>query len=90
MTSRGIWQASLVPPDNPTPARRSPLRAAVVTFGAVVLIGSIISFAILGLSGNLHDEPFARGQEIGRGVGVLGAVCAVVAYLMQQKRNGRR
>jgi hypothetical protein len=55
-----------------------------------VLIGSIISFAILGINGRLSDEPYARGQEIGRGVGILGAICAVVAYLAQQKRNARK
>jgi len=72
------------------PPPRSPLRIALLTFGAVVLIGSIISFGILGINGRLSDEPYARGQEIGRGVGILGAICAVVAYLAQQKRNARK
>lgn len=61
-----------------------------MTFGAVVLIGTIISFAILGINGRLADEPYARGQKIGQGIGVLGAICAVVAYVTQQKRLAKK
>ncbi len=77
-------------PDLPPLKARSPLRVAVLTFGAVVLIGTILSFAILGINGRLSDEPFARGQRIGQGIGLLGAICAAVAYVTQQKRNARR
>lgn len=61
-----------------------------MTFGAVVLIGTIISFAILGINGRLDDEPYARGQAIGRGIGMLGAICAVAAYITQQRRIARK
>lgn len=74
-------------PDLPPSKPRSPLRVAVLTFGAVVLIGTIISFAILGINGRLSDEPYARGQKVGQGIGILGAICAAVAYVTQQKRN---
>jgi hypothetical protein len=77
-------------PDLPPIKPRSPLRVAVITFGAVVLIGTILSFAILGINGRLGDEPYARGERIGQGIGILGAICAAVAYLSQQKRNARR
>jgi hypothetical protein len=80
----------MVPAELPPPRPRSPLRIAVLTFGAVVLIGTIISFAILGVNGRLGDEPFARGEAVGRGVGILGAICAVVAYVTQQRRLGRK
>ncbi len=77
-------------PDRPPLPPRSPLRVAVLTFGAVVLIGTIVSFAILGINGRLSDEPYARGQRIGQGIGMLGAICAVVAYYTQKKRNTHR
>lgn len=59
-----------------------------MTFGAVVLIGTMISFAILGIDG--PDSPFARGQRIGQGIGVLGVICAAVAYVTQQRRLARK
>jgi hypothetical protein len=62
----------------------------VITFGAVVLIGTIISIAILGINGHLSDEPYARGQKVGEGVGILGAICAVVAYIQQKRRLERK
>ncbi len=77
-------------PDLPPLKPRSPLRVAVLTFGAVVLLGTILSFAILGINGRLADAPSARGERIGQGIGVLGAICAAVAYVSQQKRNARR
>lgn len=66
---------------------RSPLRVAVLTFGAVVLIGTMISLAILGVNGRLDDAPYARGEKIGRGVGTLGVICAVAAYVIQRRRQ---
>lgn len=77
-------------PELPPAKPRSPLRVAVLTFGAVVLLGTILSFAILGINGRLSDDPYARGQNIGKGIGILGAICAVVAYVSQQKRNARK
>lgn len=79
-----------MPPDPTTTPPRSPLRIAVMTFGAVVLIGTIISLAILGINGRLSDEPYARGQKIGQGIGTLGVICAVVAYVTQQRRLARK
>ncbi|MBA3465213.1 MAG: hypothetical protein H0T46_35105 [Deltaproteobacteria bacterium] len=69
---------------------RSPLRVAVITFGAVVLIGMIISISILGINGHLSDEPYSRGQKVGQGVGILGAICAAVAYFQQKRRLERK
>ncbi len=77
-------------PELPPLKPRSPLRVAVITFGAVVLLGTIVSFAILGVNGRLSDEPYARGERIGQGIGLLGAICAAVAYLTQHKRNTRK
>ncbi|CAN5803525.1 hypothetical protein BH11MYX3_BH11MYX3_47860 [soil metagenome] len=77
-------------PDLPPPKPRSPLRVAVITFGAVVLIGTILSLAILGINGRLSDDPHARGERVGQGIGVLGAICAAVSYVTQHKRNTRR
>lgn len=62
----------------------------MLTFGAVVLIGSIISFALLDLNGNLHDEPFARGEAVGRAVGMAGVGCALIAYFIQKQRLARK
>jgi len=58
-----------------------------MTFGAVVLIGTIISFALLGSRG---ETPFQQGERVGRGVGILGAICAAVAYVAQQRRLTRK
>jgi len=79
-----IWQARGVSPD-PKP-QRSPLRVAVLTFGAVVLIGTILSLAILGINGRLDDQPYARGQKVGQGVGMLGVICGVAAYFVQRRK----
>lgn len=58
----------------------------MLTFGAVVLIGTIISLAILGINGRLSDEPYARGQKVGQGVGMLGFICGVAAYFVQRRK----
>lgn len=74
--------------DDPRPpARRSPLRVAVMTFGAIVLIGTIVSLALLGANGNLGDHPHERGRKIGQGLGTLGGISAAIAYLIQRKRT---
>ena len=77
-------------PDLPPRAPRTPLRVAILAFGAVVLLGTLLSFAILGINGQLSDQPYARGERIGQGVGTLGAICAAAAYVTQHKRNARR
>jgi uncharacterized membrane protein len=73
-------------PDKPP---RSPLRVAVMTFGAVVLVGTLASLALLSANGLLSEHPHERGQMIGRGLGTLGAVSAAIAYLVQRKRITR-
>ncbi len=65
---------------------RSPLRVAVLTFGAVVLVGTMISLVILGKQGLLDDHPGARGQLMGRGLGVAGLIGAGIAFVVQRKR----
>ena len=77
-------------PDQPPLPPRSPLRVAVITFGAVVLVGTIVSLALLGANGLLPDQPHTRGRMIGQGVGTLGVVCAAIAYLVQRNRLSRR
>lgn len=69
--------------------RRSPLRVALLTFGAVVVVGMIASLGILVASGNLHDHPNERGQAIGRGLAFLGVAAAAGAYLIQRGRLKR-
>ena len=66
---------------------RSPLRVAVLTFGAIVLAGTMISLVILGKQGLLDDNPGARGQLVGRGLGILGLVGAAIAFVVQRKRT---
>jgi hypothetical protein len=74
---------------DPSRPPRSPLRVAVLTFGAVVLIGTIASFAILSANGWMNGSPEGRGEQVGRGLGVIGVVCAAVAYVIQRKRTAR-
>lgn len=72
--------------DREPPKPRSPLRVAVITFGAVVLVGTIAMLAIVSASGGLHDQAFARGEKAGQGIGALGAICGVAAYFIQRRR----
>jgi hypothetical protein len=65
---------------------RSPLRVAVYTFLACVVIGAIVAIVVLSANGNLHDNSFDRGREFGRGLGPIAIVAAVVAYFIQRKR----
>lgn len=68
---------------------RTPLRVAVMTFGAIVLVGTLISLAVLSGNGILADHPSKRGELIGQGLGMLGLVCAAVAYVVQRARLKR-
>ena len=61
-----------------------------MTFGAVVLVGTMASLAILSTNGLLADHPNQRGQLIGQGLGTLGLVSAAIAYLVQRARLRRR
>ena len=65
---------------------RSPLRVAVITFGAVVLIGMVVGLAALGITGNLGDRPFERGEKIGQGIGPLALVAAAIGYFVQKRK----
>ncbi len=67
---------------------RSPLRVAVISFGAVVLIGTLVSLVGFGANRWMHDDPSGRGQRVGQGIGVLGGVCAAVGYFVQRRRIG--
>lgn len=70
----------------PAAGPRSPLRVAVLTFGAIVLVGTMLSLVILGKQGLLDDSPRARGQLAGRGLGIIGLIGAGIAYVVQRKR----
>lgn len=67
--------------------RRSPLRAAILTFVGVVVFGAIAALAVTIAAGKLGDEPFARGEQVGQGLGVLACVAAAAAYVIQSKRG---
>ncbi|MBL9017843.1 MAG: hypothetical protein JNL83_26895 [Myxococcales bacterium] len=70
----------------PTDGPRSPLRVAVITFGAVVLIGMVVSLAVMGITGTLGDHPFERGEKLGQGLGPLGLIAAAIAYVVQKRK----
>jgi len=70
----------------PAAGPRSPLRVAVLTFGAIVLVGFMISLVMVGKAEMIDDAPGARGQQIIRGLGVLGLIGAAIAYVVQRKR----
>ena len=70
----------------PAAGPRSPLRVAVLTFGAIVLVGTMISLVMLGKQGLLDSAPGSRGERAGRGVGVLGVVGAAIAFVVQRRR----
>jgi heme A synthase len=68
---------------------RTPLRVALITFGIVCLVGLVGSVVVMSATGVLGDHPYARGQQLGQGVGTFAVVCAVVAYLAQRNRLGK-
>lgn len=68
--------------------RWSPLRAALVVFGIVVAIGCVVAVAVAAGIGTLHDQPYARGEKIGTGVGTLAVIAGAVAYFVQARRIG--
>lgn len=67
--------------------RWSPLKAALVVFVAAVVVGCIVAVAVASGTGTIHDQPFARGQSIGTGVGTLAIIAAVIAYFVQARRR---
>lgn len=70
--------------------RWSPLRAALVVFGVVVMVGCVAAVVAASAIGTIHDQPYARGEKIGTGVGTLAMIAAGIAYVVQAKRVGRR
>jgi hypothetical protein len=65
----------------------SPLKAAVVVFLIVVVVGAVVAVVIASGNGVIHDQPFARGQSIGTGVGTAGVIAAAIAYFIQSRRR---
>lgn len=65
---------------------RSPLRVAVITFGAVCLIGMLVGVTILTLTGKLHDDSYARGEQFGQGLAPVAFAAAVIAYFVQKRK----
>jgi hypothetical protein len=51
-----------------------------------VLLGLIAGLIALSVTGNLNDSPEARGEKMGRGLGMLGGIAAAIAYFIQRKR----
>ena len=68
-------------------ARWSPLKAALIVFGVVVVLGCIVAVVATSSTGTIHDQPYARGQQIGTGVGVLATLAGAAAYFIQQRRR---
>jgi hypothetical protein len=64
----------------------TPLRVALLTFGAVLLGGLLGFLLVTSASGGLHDQPFAQGQQFGRGIGTFAVVGATLAYVIQKRR----
>lgn len=67
--------------------RWSPLRAALIVFAVVVVLGSVAAVVVASGTGTIHDKPFARGQSIGTGVGTLAVLAAAAAYFIQSRRR---
>lgn len=88
VTSSGIWQATPVTPDRPPLPPRTPLKVAVITFGAIVLIGTMIALAVFGM-GDTNASAAARGEKLGQGIGTFAVVCAGIAYFVQHNRLKR-
>lgn len=57
-----------------------------MTFGAIVLFGTMISLVVLGKHGVLSDDPSSRGQQVGQGLGIVGLIGAAIAYVIQRRR----
>lgn len=66
----------------------SPLKAALVVFLVVVVLGAVVGVVITSANGNLDDQPFDRGQAMGQGIGTIAIVAGVAAYFIQRKRRG--
>ncbi|HEX5058923.1 MAG TPA: hypothetical protein VFV99_06165 [Kofleriaceae bacterium] len=66
----------------------SPLKAAIVVFLVVVVIGAVVGVVITSANGTIHDHSFDRGQAMGQGIGTIAIVAGVVAYFIQRKRRG--
>ena len=67
--------------------RWSPLKAALIVFGIVVVLGCIVAVVATSSTGTIHDRPYQRGQQVGTGVGVLAVLAGAAAYFIQQRRR---
>ncbi len=66
---------------------RSPLRVAVITFGAVVLIGILIAGLVVAIQGTSgYETPFERGERMGQGIGPIALIAAAIAYIVQKRK----
>ena len=69
-----------------TQGPRSPLRVAVITFGAVCLLGMLVGVTILTITGKLHDDSFGRGEQFGQALAPLAFAAAVIGYFVQKRK----
>ena len=65
----------------------SPLKAALVVFMIVVVLGCVAMVVIMSANGKIHDQPYARGQSVGTGVGTLAVLAGAAAYFIQARRR---
>jgi hypothetical protein len=67
--------------------RWTPLKAALVVFAIVVVLGAVVGVVLTSANGNLHDKPFARGEALGTGIGTIAALAGAAAYFIQSRRR---
>ncbi|MEO8553153.1 MAG: hypothetical protein ABI678_24440 [Kofleriaceae bacterium] len=63
----------------------SPLKAAVVTFLLVLLVGIVVGAAA---SSQIHGDAYERGRRFGQGLATFAVVASLAAYAIQRKRAG--
>ena len=63
----------------------SPLKAAIVAFLAVLVIGIVAAIALVS---QIHGNEYERGQRFGQGLATFAVVVGAVAYLIQKRRVG--
>lgn len=65
---------------------RSPLRVAILTFVAVILIGlvaGLVAIVFVNPGGDMEK----RGELLGNGLAKLGTIAALIAYFVQRHRT---
>lgn len=60
---------------------RSAVLVAVMAFGAVAMLGTMVGFLVYGIS--------AGPSHVRNGVGIAGLVAAAIGYVVQQQRIKR-